>query len=224
MPLDHCASSPFGENALASAVVDFFDVVVHVFDQQDVIVQHRLVFRVVGASLARRGVVCTSWCSSGRRLFGNSLEAVEHGTIDARVGVVNESANFGHAIAGTIIVCTRNGGEDVLDCSAKVWEDSHEGNHTLTLVNLDFRLLDCANLVVDEFSEQGLQTHGQLVEELQEVILCGVCEEERVLAECSEDTNTLDRVGRHGPVEQGGHLLSEEREGWFHGASLAVWT
>lgn len=135
---------------------------VHVFDQQDVIVQHRLVFRVVGASLARRGVVCTSWCSSGRRLFGNSLEAVEHGTIDARVGVVNESANFGHAVARAIVVCTRDGGEDVLNCGAEVREDPHEGNDTLTLVNLDFRLLDCANLVVDEFSEQGLQTHSTL--------------------------------------------------------------
>lgn len=84
LPLQHCAASPLGKHALASTVVDFFDVVVHVLDEQDVVVQHLLVFWIVCAALTSRRSVCTTTRSTGSgRFFGDDFEAVEHAAVDS---------------------------------------------------------------------------------------------------------------------------------------------
>ena len=100
-----------------------------------------------------------------------------------------------------------------------MWEDPHESDDTLTLVDLDFRFLDRADLVVDELGKESLQTHGQLVKELQEVLLCSIREVECVLAKRDKNTHALDGVRRHRPIEQNRRLLSEEREDLVHDAS-----
>lgn len=211
LPLDHCAASPLGKYALASAVIDLFDVVVHVFDQQDVVVQHLLVLGIVCAALtSRRSVRAATRSTCSGRLFGNDFQAVEHAAVDSRVGVVDQSPDFRNTLALTIIVGACNGREDVLHSSAEMRENSHESDDTFALVDLDLCLLNRTDLVVDELGEESLQAHGQLVQKLQEILLCSIGEVERVLAERDEYTHALDGVRRHGPIEQLRRLLGEE--------------
>jgi hypothetical protein len=164
LPLQHRAPSPLGKHVLASAIVDLFDVVVHVLDQQDVVVEHLLVLRVVRATLTSRSSVCAAaWSTGGGRLFGDDFEAVEHAAVDARVGIVDQSPDFRDTLALTIVVGSRDGREDVFHSCAEVRENPHESDDTLALVDLDLCFLDRTDLVVDKFGEESLQAHGQLV-------------------------------------------------------------
>lgn len=74
---------PVVEHSVA-ACVDFFNVVVHVLDEQNVVVEG---FLVLGIALALGS-------HDRGRLLGNDLQALKHGLVDARVGVVDHASNF----------------------------------------------------------------------------------------------------------------------------------
>jgi predicted membrane protein len=74
---------PVVEHRVA-ACVDFLNVVVHVLNEQNMVVEG---FLILGIALAlgphNRG-----------RLLGNDLQALKHGLVDARIGVVNHAPNL----------------------------------------------------------------------------------------------------------------------------------
>lgn len=110
------------------------DVVVHVFDEQDVVVQGFLVFRVASS---------LSCC---RTFFGNELQAFEHGLVHSAVGIVNQCTYWK-------MVERPGRGEHILEGSREVGEGLHESNDAFALLDLDLGVFDAADLLFDETGE-----------------------------------------------------------------------
>src|SRR6266536_6128635 len=124
-----CAISPFLKDNVASSF-DLLDVMIHVFNEKNVIIERLLVF----------GVTATACLTSSRGLFSNEFERLPHGTIDLRVRVIDRVTNFQGLRIGL------RGGQHVFNCDGKVRERLDECNHTLSLLDFHLRLLDAVNL------------------------------------------------------------------------------
>jgi len=141
-----------------AAVVDFFDVVVHVLDEQDVIVEHLFVLGV-GALLS----------AHGGRLARDLLEAYPHCLVDAVIGCVDHGAHF-HEIGscGRAASCARI---DVLDADGEVGKYAHECDDAFAFLDLDFCVLNRPDLVVDELGEEIVKSRARLCKRAKEEFL-----------------------------------------------------
>jgi len=124
------------------AGVDLFDVVVHVFDEEDVVVQCFFVFGVCDSPVpVLRG-------HDGRGFFGDEFEALEHGFVDLLVRVGDREAHLERIERFPFR-------QHVLDGGGEGGECLDEADDAFALLDLDFGIFDPADLFVDEAGEQG---------------------------------------------------------------------
>jgi hypothetical protein len=164
---------PVIENRVATCV-DFFNVVVHVLNEQDVVVERLLVF----------GVTLALGAHDRRRLLSDDLQALKHGLVDARVGVVDHSSNL-QLLA---VACRR---QHVLNGDGEVWECLHKGNHALALLDLDFSIFNRSDLLVEETAEETLEPLVDLLQGTREEVLVRVFDIDKLAVDSRQDSNSL---------------------------------
>ncbi len=67
-------------------------------------------------------------------------------------------ASVRHAICFAVVVCAADRGEGVFYAKCEVWEDFHEADNALALLDFDFGILDRTDLFFHELSEHVLQS------------------------------------------------------------------
>jgi hypothetical protein len=180
------AGAPFLEDGVGAAV-DFFEVVLHVFDQEDVVVEGFFVFWVAGVVAGEevRGaaagldaadvvvVVVVAGAGGGGGagfILGDEVEAFPHGFVEFGVGFVDDEADLERFVAAS----RRGGGEHAFDGGGEAGKGAHEGDDAFTLFKLDFGVFDTAHLVVDEAMEKAEESVVEGAEGASQVFLVGV--------------------------------------------------
>ena len=152
------------DGAGVAAVVDFFNVVVHVLDEEDVVVEDLLVFlgRAHGAARAEAGCV-----------FGDLLESDPHALIDALVGLVDGLANLARGVTHSAGAAGA-AGKDVLERCAKMGECAHEADDSLAFLQKDLCLFDSVDLGIDELVEDDAQLCVRVCQRAEQEVLAGL--------------------------------------------------
>ncbi|KAI7340932.1 hypothetical protein KC340_g32 [Hortaea werneckii] len=191
--LDAIVIGLFGKNAWPPAVIHLLKVVIHVFNQKNMIVQHFFVFGVVAHSSSRH-LLCLS--ASAWTFLGNDFETIKHRLVDPDVRIINQASHLHHTLRWALVVFSSHCSKHILDSSTEMWEDFDETDDALALLDLDLRVFDCADLIIDEFRPQILQFRDELVEHLQQELLICLLEIESMLAKASHHADTLNRKAK----------------------------
>jgi hypothetical protein len=157
------------------ASVHFFDVVIHVLDEEYVIVECLLIFWI---ALALGG-------HYRRRLLSNDLQAFEHGFVHPLISVIDHASDL------ELLPAVGSRWQHILNCSRKVRERLHEGNDTFALLDLDFGILNGTYLLVEEAIEETLQSFVYLLQvPCQEVLVC-VLDINKLSVDRAQNSNAL---------------------------------
>src|SRR2546423_9133238 len=73
----------------AGAAVNLLEVMVHVLDEEDVVIQ---CFLVLWISTLSRSTLSRTSCH--RTLLGNDLQALEHGFVDTAIAIIDHMSNI----------------------------------------------------------------------------------------------------------------------------------
>ena len=98
-------------------------------------------------------MVAGAGCSVGGGagfVLGDEVEAFPHGFVEFGVGFVDDEADLERFVAAS----RGGGGEHALDGGGEVGEGAHEGDDSFAFFELDFGILDAADLVVDKAVEE----------------------------------------------------------------------
>ncbi len=172
---------------------------VHVLDEQDVVVERFFVFGV------------TRGGGGGGGFLGDEFKGFEHGFVEFGVGVVEVGADGEGGDDG-------RGGDHVLDCGGEVGEGFHKGDDAFALLDLDFRVLDAADLLVDEAREESDEAVVNPCEGCGEEFLVGVFELGEFGFDGQEDADALEGVLLDYPVDHGLQVCGEGDVDLFHHA------
>ena len=158
---------------------DFRCVVRHVLYEEDVIVQGFFVVGVVRCGRAHGLMGIMVGGEGGGRVLGDGFEAVEHGFVNALVGVVHHASDLE---VGLVVWCKLvsplfcgrgRRGDERFDGGAKGWENAHECNDAFSLFDLDFCVFDGADLLVDASVEERCEVCVQSREGMHEEFVGG---------------------------------------------------
>jgi len=190
-PIHHRLTLPFRQYTILASVFDLLDIMVHVLDDQHLIIQQLLLLLAVVRPGPRR-----------RRTFlGDDFETIKHRTVDPCVCVVDSEADISDGLCLLVVVPATDGREDVLHSRGEVWEGLHERDDALALLDLHLRVFNGADLLVDELGKEIGQPRSKTFRQLEEEVLVAVAEVKGVAAETGHNTNTLDGVERYRPVD-----------------------
>lgn len=121
--------------------IHLLHIMIHILNQQDVIIQCLLIFRITLALCSHHS----------RRFLSNDLQALEHCLVDLLVGIVYHFPDFE-------LIVFAGCGEHVFYCDGEVREGVHEADYAFAFFDFDFCVFDGADLLVDEAGEQAGET------------------------------------------------------------------
>lgn len=176
-----CSGFPFFQDRVAPRR-DFFNVMVHVLDEEDVIIERFFIFWISCAGT--RTLILSLRPAACRAFLGDEFQALEHGLVDLLVGVIDHGPN------GRVREVSQRG-KHVFNSQGEIRECFDERDNAFALFDLDLRVFDSTDLFFYKAAKQGSYAVVDLAHDLDEEFLIRIFELRKLGLERKKHTNTL---------------------------------